>query len=411
MIDYQVYTLPNGIRLLYKQAASAITHTCFIINAGARDEPVHKDGLAHFIEHLLFKQTERRSTNQILNRLELVGADLNAYTTKEYTCIHASLLKQHLERTLDLFEDIIFHSTFPEEELAKERSVILDEIASYQDQPEEAIQDDFEALLFKGHPMGNNILGSEQSVNQLSKADIRQFMADSYNTHEMVFAVIGDYDFNKLSKLTEKYLGGIKANTAVKKRQQPEGQPGGLISLQKSISQTHCVLGGTAYAASDSRRNGLLLLNNLLGGMGMSSRLNLEIREKHGIAYTIESGYTPFTDTGIFSVYFGTDAEKADKALRLVHRELKKLRDIKLGTLQLQQAKQKFIGQIALAEENRLSLIISMAKSLIDFNCIDTLQQLFDKINAVTAENLLEISNEIFDPAQLTTLIFEPKDE
>jgi predicted Zn-dependent peptidase len=407
MIDYQVFTLPNGIRLLYKYAASAITHTCFIVNAGARDEPEQQDGLAHFIEHLLFKQTERRSTNQILNRLELVGADLNAYTTKEYTCIHASLLKQHLERTLDLFEDLIFHSTFPQEELTKERSVILDEIASYQDQPEEAIQDDFEGLLYKGHPMGNNILGSEESVNRLSRENILQFMANTYNTGEMVFAVIGDYDFNKLVKLVDKYLGGIKANTSVKTRKKPGAILGAEVIIQKPISQTHCIIGGPAYHAAHPNRFGLLLLNNLLGGMGMSSRLNLEIREKYGIAYTIESGYTPFTDSGIFSIYFGTDAEKSAKALKLVHKELKKLRDNKLGTLQLQQAKQKFIGQIALAEENRLSLIISMAKSLVDFNRIDSLEQVFEKINAVTADELLAISNEIFDVSRLTTLMFE----
>src|SRR5882757_3395107 len=196
MIDYQAYTLPNGIRILYKHAPFAITHCCFIVNAGSRDENPNKEGLAHFIEHLLFKETERRSTNQILNRLEMVGADLNAYTTKEYTCIHASLLKQHLERTIDLFEDIIFHSTFPEDEMEKERGVILDEIASYLDQPEEAIQDDFEELLFKGHPMGKNILGTPETVGVLNKADIQQFIAANYNTTEMIFAVFGDHDFN-----------------------------------------------------------------------------------------------------------------------------------------------------------------------------------------------------------------------
>ena len=245
-----------------------------MVNAGARDEPQHKDGLAHFIEHLLFKQTERRSTNQILNRLELVGADLNAYTTKEYTCIHASLLKQHLERTLDLFEDIIFHSTFPEEEMVKERSVILDEIASYQDQPEEAIQDDFEGMLFKGHALGNNILGSEQSVNQLSRADINQFLADTYNTHQMVFAVIGDYDFNKLIKLTEKYLSHLPENTAAKHRKEPGKPKGEILTVEKPISQTHGVIGSLAYHSSHAYKSGLLLVNNLLGGMGMSSRLN-----------------------------------------------------------------------------------------------------------------------------------------
>jgi predicted Zn-dependent peptidase len=410
MIDYQVHTLANGIRLLYQHAPTHITHTCFIVNAGARDEPQHKDGLAHFIEHLLFKQTARRSTNQILNRLELVGADLNAYTTKEYTCIHASLLNQHLERTLDLFEDIIFHSTFPEEEMIKERSVILDEIASYQDQPEEAIQDDFEGILFKGHALGNNILGTEQSVNQLGKPDIEQFIADTYNTHQMVFAVIGDYDFNKLIKLTEKYLAHLPENTKAKSRQKPGKPKGGIITSEKPISQTHGVIGGLAYESAHHHKTALLLVNNLLGGMGMSSRLNLEIREKHGIAYTIESSYVPLTDTGMFSIYFGTDAEKAAKAIKLIHKELKKLRDNKLGTLQLQQAKQKFIGQIALAEENRMSLIISMAKNLIDYNRIDSLQHLFDRIEATTDQQVLEISNEIFDERNLITLLFEPKE-
>src|SRR5476651_669045 len=201
MIDYQVHTLPNGIRLLFKHSASTITHCCFMVNAGARDEKPGKDGLAHFIEHLLFKQTEKRNTNQILNRLELVGADLNAYTTKEYTCIHASLLRQHLERTIDLFADILFHSTFPQEEMEKERGVILDEIASYLDQPEEAIQDDFEELLFKGHALGKNILGTPETVGTMNKADISHFITANYNTAEMIFAVFGDHDFNKLIKL------------------------------------------------------------------------------------------------------------------------------------------------------------------------------------------------------------------
>ena len=408
MTDYQVYTLPNGIRILHKHAASAITHCCFIVNAGSRDEAEEKAGLAHFIEHLLFKETERRNTNQILYRLELVGADLNAYTTKEYTCIHASLLKQHLERAIDLFEDILFHSTFPENEQEKERGVILDEIASYLDQPEEAIQDDFEELLFKGHPMGANILGTPETVSKLSTADIKQFVAASNNTSEMVFAVFGDYDFKKIVRLAEKYFGPIAANNSKKHRTAPLAANGGLYRVAKPISQTHCIIGGRAYSSSHKNKYGLLLLNNLLGGMGMSSRLNLEIREKYGIAYTVESNYTALSDTGIFSIYFGTDAEKADKAGRLVHKELKKLRDHKLGSLQLHQAKQKFIGQIALAEESRMGLIISMAKSLLDFNHVDSLPQVFEKINAVTAEQLLDISNEIFNNSMIT-LLFEPK--
>ncbi|AMR30863.1 zinc protease [Mucilaginibacter sp. PAMC 26640] len=410
MIDHYVHALPNGIRILFKHSPSPITHCCFVLNAGSRDEQPEKEGLAHFIEHMLFKETERRSTTQILNRLELVGADLNAYTTKEYTCIHASLLQQHLERAVDLFEDILFHSTFPEEEIEKERGVIQDEIASYLDQPEEAIQDDFEEYLFKDHPIGKNILGTPETVAALNGADIKQFMLANNNTHQMVFAVFGDYDFNKLIKLCEKYFGNVPGNTAVKNRVAPSPiTVAGHYVKQLPISQTHCVLGSRAYPSAHENKYGLLLLNNLLGGMGMSNRLNLEIREKYGIAYTIESNYTSLTDTGIFSIYFGTDAGKADKALKLVHKELKKLRDNKIGSLQLKQAKEKFIGQIALAEESRMSLIISMAKSLLDFNRIDSLEDIFEKINGVTGEKLLEISNEIFDNDRMITLLFEPK--
>lgn len=410
MTDYQLYTLSNGIRIMYKYTPSPITHCCFLVNAGSRDEQEHKEGLAHFIEHLLFKETARRNTSQILNRLELVGADLNAYTTKEYTCVHASLLKPHLERTIDLFEDILFHSTFPQEEMEKERGVILDEIASYLDQPEEAIQDDFEDILFKGHPIGKNILGSPESVALLSVDDIKQFMAANYNTAEMIFAVYGDYTFNKVIKLADKYFGGITPNYTSKNRIVPAVNNAAQIVMAKPISQTHCVMGGQAYSSSHPDKYGLLLLNNLLGGMGMSNRLNMEIREKHGIAYTVESNYTSLTDTGMFSIYFGTDSEKTDKAMRLVNKELKKLRDNKLGVLQLHQAKQKFIGQIALAEENRMSLIISMAKSLLDLGTVDSLEQIFEKINAVTTEQLLKISNEILDDKQMITLLFEPKD-
>ena len=409
MMEYQLYTLSNGIRIMYKHAPSTVTHCCLLVNAGSRDELPQQEGLAHFIEHLLFKETERRSTNQILNRLELVGADLNAYTTKEYTCIHASFLNPYLERAIDLFEDIVFHSTFPEDELEKERGVIQDEIASYLDQPEEAIQDDFEELLFKDHPIGKNILGTPETVGKMTRDDMKQFITTNYNTNEIIFAVIGDYDLKKVSKLGDKYFGHITPNYTKKNRITPVANIGAQHIIHKPISQTHCVIGNQAYSSSHQDKTGLLVLNNLLGGMGMSNRLNLEIREKHGIAYTIESNYTTLTDTGIFSIYFGTDSEKADKATRLVHKELKKLREQKLGTLQLHQTKQKFIGQIALAEENRMSLIISMAKSLVDFNYVDTLPQLFEKINNVTAEQLLAISNEIFDESKMISLLFEPK--
>lgn len=409
-MDHQVHTLKNGIRILFKPQASEIAHACILINAGSRDEDQGKDGLAHLIEHLLFKRTEKRNTNQILNRLELVGADLNAYTTKEYTCIHASFLSPYLERSLDLFEDLAFHSVFPEEEIEKEKGVILDEMASYLDQPEEAIQDDFEELLFKGHELGRNILGNQQSIAALQRKDILSFLQHNYRTDQIVVGIIGAYDFKKLIKLAEKIFGHIPANQSPRNRKAPDLNPSLSIQSLKPINQSHAVIGNQAYSMHHSSREALLLLNNLLGGMGMSSRLNLEIREKYGIAYTIESNYTPLSDTGIFSVYLGTDPEKMDRALKLVERELKKLREQRLGEVQLHRAKQKFIGQIALAEENRLSLIISLSKTLLDYGSIDPLEVLFAKINAVSADQLLAIANEVFDPSKLSRLVFEPQD-
>jgi predicted Zn-dependent peptidase len=409
-MDHHVFSLANGIRVVVKPGNTEVAHACLLVHSGSRDEADGKDGLAHLIEHLLFKRTERRSTNQILNRLEVVGGDLNAYTTKEYTCIQASFLRPHLERALDLFEDVIFHSTFPEEELVKERGVILDEIASYLDQPEEAIQDDFEELVFANHPLGRNILGTPDTVSALQQKDIREYMSQNYRTNELVIGIIGNFDLKKVEALVNKIFGAIPANSSASKRTKPVVNPATNKRLAKPINQSHVLLGTQAYSAHSAKREGLLLLNNLLGGMGMSSRLNLEIREKYGIAYTIESSYIPLSDTGLFTIYLGTDPEKVDKALKLVDKELKKLRDTTLGSLALQQAKQKFMGQIALAEEGRLSLLISLCKSVLDYGMADSLEQVFAKIERIEAAQLLEIANEIFEPANLSSLIFEPQE-
>lgn len=407
-MEYNVHTLPNGIRLLHVPAPSAISHACIIINSGSRDEKADKSGLAHFIEHLIFKRTEKRNTNQILNRLESVGADLNAYTTKEYTCIHASFLNPYLERTLELFNDIVFHSTFPEDEMEKEKSVVLDEIASYLDQPEEAIYDDFEDLLFAGHPMGRNILGDTDSVSKISKADILQFIKDNYHTDKIIIAVLGNYTLNKVAKIGARHYGDIPANLHQTSRIAPLKNVPVRQTFEKPIQQAHVMLGAQAYSLHHPYKTGLLLLNNLLGGTGMSSILNLQIREKYGIAYTIESGYSPLSDTGLFNIYFGTDKEKVNKALSLISKEFKKIKDHPLTEVQLQKAKNRFIGQIALGEENRIGLIISMAKSLMDYDKIDDLKTVFNRIQAVTTTEMADIANEILDESNLTALTFYP---
>lgn len=407
-MEYNVHTLPNGIRLLHVPSASPISHACILINSGSRDEGEKESGLAHFIEHLVFKRTEKRSTNQILNRLESVGADLNAYTTKEYTCIHASFLNPYLDRTLELFNDIMFHSTFPEEELEKEKGVILDEIASYLDQPEEAIYDDFEDLLFAGHTLGRNILGTADTVSALSRKDIQAFMARNYHTDKMVIAVLGNYSFSKLIKTGAKYYEAIPANPYKALRSAPEKTPVVQVVSEKPIAQAHVVMGCQAYNLHHPYKTGLLLLNNIIGGTGMSSILNLQIREKYGIAYTIETGYSPLSDTGLFTLYFGTDKEKLERARTLIFKEFKKFRENPLTEVQLQRAKNKFIGQIALGEENRIGLIISMGKSLMDYDQIDPLEKVFSKIQAITTGEMAEIADEILDAKNLSSLTFYP---
>ncbi|SEA93286.1 M16 family metallopeptidase [Pedobacter hartonius] len=407
-MEYNVHTLPNGIRLLHVPSASAISHACIIINSGSRDENESQSGLAHFIEHLIFKRTEKRNTNQILNRLESVGADLNAYTTKEYTCIHASFLHPYLDRTLELFNDIVFHSTFPEDEMEKEKGVILDEIASYLDQPEEAIYDDFEDLVFASHPLGRNILGTTDSVNGLSQQDIKDFISANYQTDKIVIAVLGNYTLSKAVNIFTKYYAEIPENHQQANRTAPEKAQLVIRTDEKPIMQAHTMIGSQAYSLHHPFKTGLLLLNNLLCGTGMSSILNLQIRERHGIAYSIESGYSPLSDTGIFTVYFGTDKEKVDRALSLIYKEFKKVRENPLTEVQLQKAKNKFIGQIALGEENRIGLIISMAKSLIDYNKIDDLETVFRKIEAVSTDDMAQISTEILDEKNLSILTFYP---
>lgn len=407
-MEYNVHILKNGIRILHVPVASAISHACILINAGSRDEEDAQMGLAHFIEHLIFKRTQKRTTNQILNRLESVGADLNAYTTKEYTCIHASFLHPYLDRTLELFNDIVFHSTFPDEEIIKEKGVVLDEIASYLDQPEEAINDDFEDLLFNGHQLGRNILGTPETVTNLAKKDIQTFVKKKYCTDQIVVAVLGNYPLNKLIKIGEKYFAAIPQNTGASNRAKPLVNPPLHQIVDKQITQSHCMMGIQTYSLHHPHKTGLLLLNNLFGGTGMSSILNLQLREKYGIAYTIESAYSPLSDTGIFAIYFGTDKEKTERAMQLIRKEMNKLRQKPLTAVQLHKAQNKFIGQIALGEENRIGLIIAMAKSLLDYNHIDSLTTVFQKIRQVSVADMSQIINEVFDESKWTSLVFNP---
>ncbi len=410
MKEYNLIRLENGIRVLLHYQNSPITHCCLIVNAGSRQESEGKFGLAHFIEHLLFKRTEKRSTNQILNRLEQVGGDLNAYTTKEYTCLHASFLNPYLERALDLFEDVLFHSIFPPHELEKEKSVILDEIASYADSPEESIMDDFEDLIFKGSGLGHNILGLENDLKNLSRTDVLDFIQQTYYTDQIVVALSGDYSLLQVEKLSKKIFGRIQPNKAIDHRETVPLHQSEHHIIKKPINQAHYMVGSQLFGYFDERKMGMLLLNNLLGGMGMSSILNLGIREKYGIAYTVESSFTMYSDVGNFSIYLGTDEEKLPKAIKLVQKELHKLRSQPLSGIQLQRAKHKFKGQIALAEENRMNMIIAEAKNILDYNRVVTLEEVFAKIDEVSSQDIQDLAAEFFAPQRLLSLSFVPED-
>jgi predicted Zn-dependent peptidase len=409
-MEYEIIRLSNGIRVVFQYQNVPVTHVCMVINAGSRDESAGKFGVAHFIEHLLFKRTERRSTQQIINHLESVGGDLNAYTTKEYTCVHASMLRPYLDRALDLFEDIFFHSTFPEIEMDKEKSVIVDEMASYLDSPEESIVDDFEDLIFQGSGLGHNILGIEDQLLALQKNDIEEFMRSNYDTHDMVIGITGNYSLKEIERLLHKVFGKVAENGIIRTRDDVNPIIEQHIAIAKPINQVHYMLGSLAYGYRDERKTGLLLLNNMLGGMGMGSILNLSIREKYGIAYTIESNYAIFSDTGLFSIYLGTDEEKVEKAKKLVFKELAKMCEQPLSDVKVKKAKQKFIGQIALTEENRMSMIISAAKNVMDYDRVILLDEVIEKIQGLTNDELLGIAQDVFDPKKMLSLSFVPED-
>jgi predicted Zn-dependent peptidase len=405
-MEYNFLELKNGIRIIHKHVKSEVAHCGFVIKTGSRDEKNEESGITHFIEHALFKGTEKRKSHHILNRLDNVGGEINAFTTKEQTSIYASFTKEHLDRSIELLTDILFNSIYPEKELEKEKDVIIDEINSYLDSPYEQIYDDFEDLIFKGHPLGMNILGTVDSVKDINRSKILQFIKNNYLTDQIVFSIVGDYPFSKIEKLCKKYLNDIPEKTNSKQRVLFENYKPINQQITKDIYQTHCILGNVTYGAHDKDKNGFILLNNILGGPAMNSRLNMGIREKYGFTYNIESSYSVFSDVGLFYVYLGTDQKHIDKSIKLVYKELKNLRDKKLSSSQLKKAKQQIVGQITLSEENNCNVMLGMGKSLLIYNKVDNLKETFSKIEELTSENLIEIANNVFNENELSSLIF-----
>ena len=408
-MESNIFTLANGIRIIYKETPGAeVAHCGFLIDAGSRDEADHEQGLAHYIEHVLFKGTKKRKAFHILSRLDSVGGEVNAFTSKESTCIYASFLTEYLERAVELLKDITFESVFPAKEIEKEKDVIIDEINSYLDSPSEQIYDDFEDQVFQGHPLGRNILGTISSVKSFTRDSIINFIAKHYVPERIVFSIVGAYSINYIKKITEKYFNNIKEGSNLYQREIFKGYKPRVQIEKKNIFQAHYILGRAAYSRSHNKRYGLILLNNILGGPAMNSRLNLAIREKYGYTYNLESNYSAYSDTGLFNIYLGTDGQYLDKTINLVKKELSKFREKKLGNLQLHSAKKQLIGQIAMAQENKAGLMLAIGKSLLYTGQVESLSTIFSKIDAISAGQLLTIANEIFNEKHLSSLTYLP---
>lgn len=405
-IGFLTHTLKNGIRIIHKNTDSPVSHLGVLINTGSRDEKKNEHGLAHFIEHSVFKGTKKRRAFHVLSRIEGVGGELNAYTTKEETVLYSTFLNEYYERAADLLGDILLNSVYPEKELEREKEVISEEINSYKDSPSELIFDEFEELVYDGHSIARNILGTRKNLLKFNRASILRFIKNNYHTDQMVISSVGNWDFNKLVKLLEKSFGDLDKKTRKPTRKKFNNYIPEKKTVEKDTYQSHCIVGNIAFDIQHPKRIVMVLLNNILGGQAMNSRLNLALRERRGMAYNVESGYTAYSDTGLFNVYFGTDRENLEKALSLVHNEFELLRDKKLGAIQLSKAKKQLIGQIAISTESYEDLMLAIGKSYLLYDKVDPLQIVYNKIEAVSSNDLLEMANIALDKKQMSTLIY-----
>ena len=418
-MKYNTYTLSNGLRVIHLPSASPVVYCGYEIAAGTRNEEPGEEGLAHFVEHVTFKGTERRRSMQILNTLERVGGDLNAFTQKEDTVYYAAILKEHLPKAVDLLTDIVFHSTYPQTEIDKEVEVICDEIESYNDSPAELIYDDFENILFEGHPLGHNILGNAERVRKFTTEDALRFARKYYTPENSIFFAYGDVEFEKLKKALSQplpigrgvnTLEGEKSNSSL-----PIGRAGGgsvgsagsSIVLNKGTHQAHVMLGTRAYDIHHPLRIPLYLLNNLLGGPGMNARLNISLRERNGLVYTVESTMVSYGDTGLWGVYFGCDPHDVKRCLRLVRRELDKIIEKPLTDSQLKAAKRQLKGQIGIACDNREQFALDFGKSFLHYGWEKDITSLYSQIEDVTAEQIQQVARELMSEDRITTLIYK----
>ncbi len=405
-MDYQIFTLKNGVRVIHQEVDSPVAHFGVIVNTGSRDEEATEQGIAHFIEHTIFKGTQKRKAFQIINRLEDVGGELNAYTTKEETAIYATFLEEFYPRAIELISDILNNASFPAKELELEKEVIIEEINSYNDSPSELIFDEFEELIYDGHPIARNILGTPDLVRSFDKPMIERFMHRNYHTNQMVICSVGKLTPKRFIKLIHSHFDSAPENLSGRKRLGFSTYTSQKKEVEKNTFQSHCIIGAEAYSLIDPLRLPMILMNNILGGSSMNSRLNMALRERNGMAYNVEANYTPYTDTGVFMVYFGTDCANLTKAAAIVEREFKLMRDKKMGVVQLMKAKKQLIGQLAVSSENREDLMLNLGRSLLYFDKVDSMKSVFDKIESITPDEIFQVANEMLDKNRLSQLIF-----
>lgn len=423
-MNYNTATLSNGLRIIHCPSASPVVYCGYGINAGTRNETPGEEGMAHFCEHITFKGTGRRSALQVINSLERVGGELNAFTTKEHTVFYSAILRDHFAKAVDLLTDIVFHSRYPQAEIDKEVEVICDEIESYNDSPAELIYDEFESIVFGSHPLGRSILGRADRLRTYTTADAMRFTRRHYRPDNAVFFAYGDLDFNRLVAMLGKAAGDWQVDTG------SIGMAGGVplvpmdvssgsgnvgampgyvpreVTVKRHTHQAHVMIGNRAYSAHDDRRMALFLLNNILGGPGMNARFNLSLRERHGLVYTVESTMVAYSDTGLWSVYFGCDPHDVRRCIRLVRHELDRMMERTLTLSQLKAAKQQIRGQIAVACDNRESFALDFGKTYLKYGVEKDMTSLFARIDALTAEQIREVARDIFAAERLTTLTF-----
>jgi len=387
----------------------AVSHCGLILKFGSRDEKKGEHGIAHLIEHCLFKGTEKRKAYHILSRLDAVGGELNAYTTKEELCVYASFINQYYERAIELICDIAFHSTFLDKEIDKEKEVITDEIHSYADNPSETLFEDFETILYPDHALGRTILGTEKSVKKFSRKDIQRFLKRMMDTSQIVFSSVGNIPNDKFEKLIQKYFASIPKMSSKEKVIPVSKLKKENVELKKDLVQAHCIMGLPSYPLKDERRKVLVLLANILGGSGMNNRLNLNIREKFGYTYSIESNYQSFIDTGNFNIYFSSETKHFDKITKLIQKELNILKNKNIGATQLSLAKKQLKGHIAIGHDSNASLMLSIGKSMLYFDEVESIEEVYNKIDNISADTLLEVANEMLDFDKFSSLSFMPK--